>query len=73
MHQTMLVQVTGSAGRVVNMLSYLICTDIRAVSDNTGLMLDYGWAEESRLRWIVLRNLVRKKWKISCLVITTVL
>jgi hypothetical protein len=27
------------------------------VSDDTGLMLDCGRAEELRLRWIVLRNL----------------
>jgi hypothetical protein len=35
----------------------LICTDIRTVSDNTELMLDYGRAEESRFCQIVLRNL----------------
>jgi hypothetical protein len=35
----------------------LICTDIRTVSDDTALMLDCGWVEESRLCRIVLRNL----------------
>jgi hypothetical protein len=35
----------------------LICTGIQTVSDDTGLMLDCGRAEESRLCWTVLRNL----------------
>jgi hypothetical protein len=35
----------------------LICTGIRTVSDDTGLMLDCGRAEELMLRRIVLRNL----------------
>jgi hypothetical protein len=46
-------QVRRTSGERAN----LICTGIRAVSDDTGLMLDCGRAEESRLCWTVLRNL----------------
>jgi hypothetical protein len=35
----------------------LICTGTQTVLDDTGLVLDCGQAEESRLHWIVLRNL----------------
>jgi hypothetical protein len=35
----------------------LICTGIQMVSDDTGLMLDCGQAEELMLCQIVLRNL----------------
>jgi hypothetical protein len=46
-------QVHWTSGKCTN----LICTDIRMVSDDTELMLDCEWAEESRFRRIVLRNL----------------
>jgi hypothetical protein len=35
----------------------LICTDIRTVSDDTELMLDYEQVEASRFCQIILRNL----------------
>jgi hypothetical protein len=44
----------------------LICTGIQMVSDNTGLMLDCGRADELRLRRIVLRNLRGKAEDVLC-------
>jgi hypothetical protein len=44
----------------------LICTGIQMVLDDTGLMLDCGQVEESRLCRIVLRNLRGKAEDVLC-------